>query len=160
MNYQITFNNNINSCLREAKTFGFAMLGDFATIRRMPLLNIVGSLANSPPVVLEVKNSTPQLKLGKKKDAKYVSECFLKHLKKLDPTKTLVDLLFFDGASNMQIGGQVIADVYPRITCLHGVEHSIALVFSDWAKIDIIQVSTIYVVIFSILYHIDTIGGQ
>ena len=152
MNYQITFNNNVNSCLREAKTFGFAMLGDFATIRRMPLLNVVGSPANSPPVVLEVKDSTPQLKLGRKKDAKYVSECFLKHLKELDPTKTLVDLLFFDGASNMQIGGEVIAAIYPRITCLHVVEHSIALVFIDWANIDIFKVSTIYVVIFYLLY--------
>ena len=64
-------------------------------------------------------------------------------------------MLFFDGASTMQIGGQVIAAIYPRITCLHGVEHSIALVFSDWTKIDIIKVSTIYVVIFYLLYHID-----
>ena len=138
--------------MREAKTFGFAILGDFATIRRTPLLNVVGLLANSPPVVLEVKDSTPQLNLGKKKDARYVSECFLKHLKELDPKKTLVDLLFFDGASNMQIGGEVIAAVYPRITCLHGVEHSIALVFSDWAKIGTIKVSTMYAVIFYLLY--------
>ena len=140
--------------MREAKIFGFTMLGDFATIRRMPLLNVVGSPANSPPVVLEVKDSTPQLNLGKKKDARYVSECFLKHLKELDPKKTLVDLLFFDGASNMQIGGEVIAAVHPRITCLHGVEHSIALVFSDLAKIDMIKASTISVVIviFYLLY--------
>ena len=74
---------------------------------------------------------------------------FFKHLVLLDPKKSLVDLLFFDGASNMQIGGEVIGAIYPRITCLHGVEHSIALVFSDWAKIQIIKVSTIlYVIIY------------
>ena len=95
MNYLITFNNNVNSCLREAKIFGLAMLGDFATIRRMPLLNVVGSPANSPPIVLEVKDSTPQLQLGRKKDARYVFECFLNHLKVLDPTKTLVDFAYF-----------------------------------------------------------------
>ena len=39
--------------------------------------------------------------------------------------------------------------------CLHGVEHGIPLVFSDWAKIDIIKVSTIYVVIY-LLYPIDS----
>ena len=55
----------------------------------------------------------------------------------------------------MQIGGEVIGAIYPRITCLHGVEHSIALVFSDWAKIDIIKVSTIYVIIY-LLYPIDS----
>ena len=74
--------------------------------------------------------------------------------------KSLIDMLFFDVASNILIGGQVISAIYPRITCFHGVEHSIALVFSDWAKIDIIQVSNLYVIIFSILYHIDTIQGQ
>ena len=132
-----------------------AMLGDFATIRKLPLLNVLGLPANSPPVVLKVKDSTPQLRLGRKKDAKYVSECFLKHLKELDPTKTLVDLLFFDGASNMQIAGEVIGAICPIIACLHGVEHSIALVFSDWAKIDMIKVSTMCVVIFYLLYHID-----
>ena len=120
----------------------------------MSLLNILGSPVNSPSVVLEVNDSTPQLCLGREKDAKYVSECFLKHLVVLDPKKSLVDLLFFDGASNMQIGGEVIGAIYPRITCLHGVKHSIALVFSDWAKIAIIKVSTIYVII-HLLYHID-----
>ena len=76
MNYQTIIDKNVNSCMREAKTFGIAMLGDFAIIVKMPLLNILGSPVNSPPVVLEVKDSTPQLCLGQKKDAKYVSECF------------------------------------------------------------------------------------
>ena len=67
----------------------------------MPLLNILGSPTNSPPVVPEVKDSTPQLSLGRKKDAKYVSECILHHLNLLDPTKLLVNLLFFDGVFNM-----------------------------------------------------------
>ena len=129
--------------MREAKTFGMAMLGDFAAIRKTLLLNILGSPTNSPLVVLEVKDSTPQLRLDGKKDETYVSECFLNHLKVLDPTKTY-----------MQIGGEVIGAIYPRIPCLHGVKHSIALVFSDWAKIDIIKVSTIYVFIY-LLYHID-----
>ena len=40
----------------EAGTFGIAFLNAFATIKRMPLLNILGSPANTPPVVLEVKD--------------------------------------------------------------------------------------------------------
>ena len=54
----------MNSYMGDAKTFGMTMLGDFATIRKIALLNIFGSPSNSPPVVLEVKNSTPQLRLG------------------------------------------------------------------------------------------------
>ena len=101
--------------MNEAHMFGMALLGNFATIKKMPLLNILGSPANSPPVVLEVKDCTSQLLLGRKKDAKQVSESFLKHLNVLDPTKSLVDLLFFDGASNMQIGGEVIGAIYQEL---------------------------------------------
>lgn len=52
----------------------------------------------------------------------------------------------------MQIGGPVIGAIYPRITCLHGVKYSIALVFSDWAKIKIIKVSNTYITMYSYLY--------
>ena len=40
----------------EDGTIGIVFLVDFATIKRMPLLNILGSPANTPPVVLEVKD--------------------------------------------------------------------------------------------------------
>ena len=70
--------------------------------------------------------------------------------------KSLVDLLFFDGASNIQIGGKDISAIYLRITCLHGVEHSIALVFSDWAKIKIIKVSNTYIIIYDNIEYNNT----
>jgi len=36
-----------------------------------------------------------------KKDAPYIASLFETHLLVLDPHKTLVDLFFFDGASNI-----------------------------------------------------------
>lgn len=124
------FSNNMKSCLNESNIFGVVLLGDFVTIKRMPSLNVLGLSANSPPVVLGVKDCMSQFLLGEK-IAKFVSECFSKYLEVLDPTRSKFDLLFFDGASNMQIGGQDIGDIYPRITCLCGIEHCITLFFSD-----------------------------
>lgn len=51
----------------------------------------------------------------------------------------------------MQIAGQVIADKYPQITCLYGVEHSTALVFNGWENIQTIKISYIY---FSFIIYI------
>ena len=53
--------------MSEAETFGITFLGDFATINTMLLLNILSSLPNTPPVVLEVKDCAGQLHKGKKK---------------------------------------------------------------------------------------------
>ena len=56
----------------------------------------------------------------------------------------------------MQIGGEVISAIYQRIMCLHlyGVKHSIALVFSDWAKVDILKVSTTVYMLLYFMYYI------
>ena len=43
----------------------------------------------------------------------------------------VVDLVQFDGASNVQLSGRILASYYPRITVCHGAEHSIALFFKD-----------------------------
>ena len=71
-----------------------------------------------------------------------MSDCFLDKMRKLDPSQKWTDLFFFDGARNMQLGGEVIKVEYPRVTCLHGCEHGVALAFSDWAKIPLIKVRT------------------
>ena len=58
ISYKNTIEKNEEELKKEADTFGIAFLGDFATIKKMPLLNILGSPANTPPVVLEVKDCT------------------------------------------------------------------------------------------------------
>ena len=42
-----------------------------------------------------------------------------------------MDLVFFDGASNVQNAGRILSARYPRITVGHGAEHVVSLFFSD-----------------------------
>ena len=93
----------------------------------------------NPAAVLEIVNCTSHLQTGGKKDASYIAGLFLPHLNDLDPQKSLVDLLYFDGASNVQKAGSIIGAIYPRVTCLHGAEHVVSLFFSDISKISSIQ---------------------
>ncbi len=43
----------------------------------------------------------------------------------------IVDLVFFDGASNVQIAGVILQTMNPHITLCHGAEHVVSLFFSD-----------------------------
>ena len=106
----------------------------------MPLTNILGSGAHLTTAVLEIVDCTGHLEHGGKKDASYISELFLPHMQKLDPEKRVVDLLYFDGASNVQKAGDIICAKYPRATCLQGSEHVVSLFFSDIAKLKPIKV--------------------
>ncbi len=47
-----------------------------------------------------------------------------------------MDLLYFDGASNVS---QLLELIYPHVTCLHGAEHVVSLFFSDISKISAIN---------------------
>ena len=42
-----------------------------------------------------------------------------------------VDLVYFDGASNVQKAGDILKVNYPRMTVCHGSENVVALFFSD-----------------------------
>jgi hypothetical protein len=43
----------------------------------------------------------------------------------------VVDLLLFDGASNVQNATKLASIIYPRITVVHGAEHIVSLFFKD-----------------------------
>ena len=77
---------------------------------------------------------------GEKKDASYIASIVEKHAEHLDPSKQVLDLIFFDGASNVQKAGQIIEAKYPRATCLHGIEHKVSLFFSDLASVTVVKV--------------------
>jgi len=77
---------------------------------------------------------------GGKKDAPYISNLILPLIKMIegkaenDHSKKkpgLVDLVLFDGASNVVKAGKLLAINYPRITALHGAEHVVSLFFRD-----------------------------
>ena len=53
----------------------------------------------------------------------------MKHLKAIDPRKILTDVIMFDGASNVQLGGKRFKLHYPKLTVMRGVEHTVSLFF-------------------------------
>ena len=110
-------------------------MGDGATVKRMPLINVLGMSGDSHPVVVAVNDCTEHIATGGKKDASYISAIFEDKVAEYDPTKKHTDLFFFNGASNVQKGREILCEKYPRAYCLHTGERVMALFFSDIAKL-------------------------
>jgi hypothetical protein len=144
LNFESYQDQNKQSLLKEASTFGISFLSDGATVKRMPLLNILAFLANQPPVTVAIKDASEHMRQGGKKDAPYIAGIMDGEIKTYDPIGELTDLFFFDGASNVQKGGQILEAMYPRTFSLHGGEHVIvmSLFFDDLSKIPEIKVSS------------------
>jgi len=132
----------LHSLRREADHFGISIFGDGATIRKIPLINILAASPNNAFALLDIVDCSSHLAAGGKKDAPYISNMILPLIKMIDQggraindhTKKkagLVDLVFFDGASNVVKAGKLLSINYPRITALHGAEHVVSLFFRD-----------------------------
>ena len=76
---------------------------------------------------------------GYKKDATFICNQFLKHMKEIDPGKNLTDVIMFDGASNVQLGGKSLKVHYPKLPFMRGVEHTVLLFFNYVSKIPIVN---------------------
>lgn len=74
---------------------------------------------------------TKHLVAGGKKNCSYIADLFDPWVKKLDPTSTRVDCVFFDGAANVQKAGRILEARYPRIHVQTCAAHSVSLFFSD-----------------------------
>ena len=140
----INFNNisaiNKTNLLKESGVFGITVMGDGATIHRMPLMNILAMSGSTPPLTIGIVDCTGHMAAGGKKDATYIADIFEEKLEEYDPNHTLTDIFFFDGASNVQKAGEVLMAKYPRTFCYHGGEHVVSLFFSSIAKIKPIKV--------------------
>jgi len=141
LNYENCQRKNKQALLVDAPVMGLTLLGDGATIHRMPLVNCLALCSDRPPTVLSIDDCTAHMAAGGKKDAPYISHLFERHVEEYDPEKKLVDLFYFDGASNVQKAGRLLVAKYPRAMCLHGGEHVISLFFADLAKMRPIRVS-------------------
>jgi hypothetical protein len=139
LNYDMYVARTKKELLNQADTYGLTLYGDGATVKKMPLINILCAGAHNPAAVLEIVNCSSHLQKGDKKDASYIASLFRPHLLELDPYKTCIDLIYFDGASNVQKAGGIISAYYPRVTCLHGAEHVVSLFFSDISKLSPIK---------------------
>ena len=131
LNYENCQHQNKQTLLVDVPVMGLTLLGDGATIHRMPLVNCLALCLDHPPTVLSIDDCTEHMASGGKKDAPYISHLFERHVEEYDPENKLVDLFYFDGASNVQKAGRLLVAKYPRAMCLHGGEHVISLFFSD-----------------------------
>ena len=57
----------------------------------------------------------------------------------MDPGKYLTDVIMFDGASNVQLGGKLLKVHYPKLTVMPGIEQTVSLFFNDISKITIVN---------------------
>jgi hypothetical protein len=110
-------------------SFGISIFGDGATIRRIPLINMLGSNPDAPSVMLDVVDCSQHMSNGGKKDAWYIAKKFLPVMKEIDPDKQYIDLVVFDGASNIQKAAQLLEEHYPKVTVQTGIEHTVSLIF-------------------------------
>jgi hypothetical protein len=110
----------------------------------------LGSSPNDPFALLDIVDCTSEMAKSGKKDAKYIGG-YLKPIiswieKTKDPNKQktdhrgFVDLVLFDGASNVKNARKLVSITYPRITVVHGAEHVVSLFLKDiFTKMPVFQ---------------------
>ena len=124
---------------KEAYVLGLLFLSGCANIYRTPLLNILVLGNNIPVHVLEIVGLQGQLEYDGGKDVTFICTIFLERIIKIDPSKSTTDVVMFDGASNVQLGGEILKSCYPNITVMREIEHAVYLFFNDISKIPVVN---------------------
>ena len=149
-NYNEYYERQTEKLLNEADKYGLFVHGDGATIHRSPLFNIMASGACCPAAILKIVDCHKHMSSGGTKTGVYIAGLVKEQMDLLDPEKNLIDVVSFDGASNVQKAAQILQADCPRLFVIPAVEHSVSLFFSDLAKIE--EVCSILYFIFKILY--------
>ncbi len=129
----------MTTLLLEVDVFGLKIYGDGATIKSVPLINILAAGPNNPFALLDIVDCTTYLQNEGKKDALYVAEMILPLIQRMEQTsdtrnkkhRGTVDFVLMEGESNVQKGGRILAIHYPCITVGHCVVHLVSLFFKD-----------------------------
>jgi len=138
--YVTHWKEQMRTLISEAHIFGITIFGDGATVKTIPLFNILAAGVNNPFALLDIADCTDHLAEGGKKDAKYIAKVIMPLIQQTESEEDIlkrksqegtVDLVFFDGASNVQNAGEILRAFNPRITVGHGAEHVVSLFFSD-----------------------------
>ena len=114
-------------------------------------MKILVSGNNIPAAVLELVDYQGHLADGGEKDGSFIYNRFLDHIKKIDPHKSIIDVFMFDGASNVQLTGELLESHYPKVLVMCGVEHTVSLFFNDVSKILVVnQIITAHKAIYNL----------
>jgi hypothetical protein len=125
--------------LSEDDIFGLTIYGDGATIKSVPLINILAAKPSNPFALSDIVDCTTHLQSKGKKDALYISSMILLLIQRMENTRDvrnkkhtgIVDLVLMDGASHVQKGAQMLAVHYSCITIGHCAAHLVSLFFKD-----------------------------
>ncbi len=140
MNYDAYNNRNMELLQKDATVYGISFFGDGATIKKTPFLNILSSGVYLPSACLEIIDCSNHMSKGGKKDSRYIYDLFLPFIQKFENDQAhTVDLVLFDGASNVQKAGWLLAAKFPCISVVHGAEHVMSLLFNDLFKKEELQ---------------------
>ena len=138
--YSTNWTEQMKTLMSEARVFGLTLFGDGATIKTVPLVNVLAAGINDLFALLDIADCTDHLAKGGKKDARYIAKICMPLIKQIESevlnvngkkSPGVIDLVFFDGASNVQNAGEILRAYNRRITVGHGAEHVVSLFFSD-----------------------------
>jgi hypothetical protein len=101
----------------------------------------LGFSSNNPFALLDIVDCTSEMAKGRKKNAKYIAGLLKLIISRIEQTKDpnnqktdhrgVIDLVLFDGASNVQNAGKLVSITYPCITVVHGADQVVSLFFKD-----------------------------
>ncbi len=141
LNFQTKYFVDKTNLLKTADVFGLGFLANGATVKRMPLMNIIASCSDTPPITISIRDCMKHMQEGGTKDATYVSGLFEDKVREYDTNNTLTNMFFSDGVSNVQKAGKILVAKFPHLFCFHGREHVVLLFISSISKIKPIKVS-------------------
>ena len=131
--FRTQLNESCDGLKKDAPDFGFCLIGDGATINKVPMINILGQAGGDHPMQLEIVDCSERMASGKGKDAYYLSDLFRRHIVIIG--SDFCDLIIFDGARNVQKSGRLLSVHFPMVTCIHDPAHCLHLDFGDIAKL-------------------------
>ena len=74
-----------------------------------------------------------------KKYGTLICYIYFEYMRTIDPDKSITDVVMLDWASNVQLGGYILKNHYPKLTVMCEVEHIISIFFDDVSKIPIVN---------------------
>ncbi len=137
--YVTHWKEQMKTLLFEACIFGITIFGGGATIKTLPLVNVLAACVNNDFALLEIADCTAHLAKGGKKDANYISKIIMPLIQLMESVEDInkktspknINLVFFDGAINVQNAGKFLRAFNPCVTVGHGAEHVASLFVSD-----------------------------
>ena len=75
--YETNWKEQMRTLLLEARVFGLTVFGDGATIKTVPLVNVLAAGVNNPFALLDIADCTDHLSSGGKKDAMHIAKIIM-----------------------------------------------------------------------------------